>query len=434
MEKKEGYVQIKEESKELQTLRHYKSAATGLLVAMGVTATLGYVAPQCGWVKEGFWLDMVRAGARAGVVGGIADWFAVVALFRHPLGIPIPHTAIIPSQKQRLASALGRFVSQQVLTSKEINLIVEKMDIPSTLANCIEDRKTRAVITQNIMGFLPRILDRLKDGTASNFLSRVLPDVMSEKTLAPFMIKALRSLVDNNQHQEVLSYLIAQLKDLLRSKEGMLRDIIEERVREQGGKFLGWAIGGGVATRVLAAASDELERVDPQNSELREGFTQWVRAQIDHLEDDSDSARDFFDAALGVFSHESITGWGNDLWVKFRKMVEEDMENPQGKTACFVEETLDNIILQLRHNQQLQHYVTARFEQAIDKMLPFLRQQVENFIIKIISRWDAQEISEKLELRVGRDMQFIRFNGTAVGFIIGALLFVFMHLLFGIDT
>lgn len=417
-----------------QTLRRYKNAATGLVGLMAGVTVLGYAAPAAGWVRDGFWLEMLRAGARAGVVGGLADWFAVVALFRRPMGLPIPHTAILPAQKDRLGWALGRFVAGQVFTQKEVERVLGQVDLPAFMADMLDDPGTRDALVKSITRSLPQMLDRLEDGRASNAVARVMPKLLGGSNLAPIIARALRSLVDDDKHQEVLSFLLEQIKDALQSKEGALRQMIEERVREQGGRLLGWAIGGSIATKVLLAAAKELERIDPQNSSIREGFTSWVRGQIDRIETDPEKGKEFSQTIMGVLSHESVVGWWGDIWQRFRRMVEADVEDPEGRIASVVQDALERMAAQMRYDQNMRQRIMDSVNRTVLKMLPFLRERMAEFISRVVSSWNAVEIAEKLELRVGKDLQFIRFNGTLVGFGVGALLFAVLRLLFGLNA
>lgn len=417
-----------------QALRRYRNAATGLLGLMGGVTLLGYVAPAAGWVRDGFWLETLRAGARAGVVGGIADWFAVVALFRRPMGLPIPHTAILPAQKERLGRALGRFVAGQVLTEQEVERVLQQVDLPGFIANLLDDPATQDAIVAALARATPQMLDRMSDGRASGAVSRILPRLLGGNDLAPVIAKALRSLVDDDRHQEVLSYLLGQIKDGLQSKEGVLRAMIEERVREQGGRLLGWAIGGSIATKVLLSAGRELDRIDPENSSLREGFTTWVRAQIDRIETDPERGREFTQAVMSVLSHESVVGWWGDIWQRFRRMVEADVEDPQGRVSCIVRDGLEHLAQQARYDEVLRGRIMTSVNGMVLRVLPFMRERVAEFIAKVISGWNAVEMADRLELRVGKDLQFIRFSGTLVGFGVGALLFVILRLLFGINA
>ena len=124
-------------------LKRYKHLATALLGVMVVLTLLTYIAPVAGWIRENIWLEILRAGAYAGVVGGVADWFAVVALFRKPMGLPIPHTAIIPTQKNRLGRALGLFVTEHVFTEQEIRSVLHRIDLPNAIANILDDKNVQ---------------------------------------------------------------------------------------------------------------------------------------------------------------------------------------------------------------------------------------------------------------------------------------------------
>lgn len=177
-----------------QTLRRYKNAATGLVGLMAGVTVLGYGAPAAGWVRDGFWLEMLRAGARAGVVGGLADWFAVVALFRRPMGLPIPHTAILPAQKDRLGRALGRFVAGQVFTQKEVERVLGQVDLPAFMADMLDDPGTRDALVKSITRSLPQMLDRLEDGRASNAVARIMPKLLGGSNLAPIIARACVAL------------------------------------------------------------------------------------------------------------------------------------------------------------------------------------------------------------------------------------------------
>lgn len=210
--------------------------------------------------------------------------------------------------------------------------------------------------------------------------------------------------------------------------------MIEERVREQGGRLLGWAIGGSIATKVLLAAAKELERIDPQNSSIREGFTSWVRGQIDCIETDPEKGKEFSQTIMGVLSHESVVGWWGDIWQRFRRMVEADVEDPEGRIASVVQDALERMAAQMRYDQNMRQRIMDSVNRTVLKMLPFLRERMAEFISRVVSSWNAVEIAEKLELRVGKDLQFIRFNGTLVGFGVGALLFAILRLLFGLNA
>ncbi|WP_408737165.1 DUF445 domain-containing protein [Acetobacter sicerae] len=416
-----------------RTLARQKRAATSLLALMAGLTTVGYLAPAYGLLHESLWLGTLRAGAKAGVVGGLADWFAVTALFRHPLGLPIPHTAIIPAQKERLGLALGRFVTTQVFTEEEIGRVLSRVDLPGFVANILSDPATANTLTSSLMGAVPQMLERLEDGRASAAIGKSLPLLLGGSNLSPVIARGLRSLVDGNQHQEVLSFLLRQLKSGLQAKEPALRAMIEARVREQGGRLVGWAIGGSIANKVLAAASEELDRINPEDSAIREGFTEWVRSEIDRIELDPSRSEEISHTLRSVFSHESMVGWGADIWARMKRMIEADITRDDGWTSTLVRETLSRMAIQAREDPAMRQRIEEAARKGITRSLPYLREHLTTFIATVVGNWDADVVSEKLELRVGRDLQYVRVNGTLVGFGVGAILSLILSLVFGIN-
>src|SRR5690348_6631025 len=212
-----------------RTLHRHRVFATGLLVLMAALTLGTYALPP------GAAIDLLQAAAKAGFVGGIADWFAVTALFRHPLGIPIPHTAIIPRQKERLGAALGRFVATHVFTAEEVAGVLSRLDLPGILHRFLADPVSARPAAITLASMLPRILSTVEDGRARRLVARIVPRILGGRGAGQVVARALHSLVEGGRHQEVFGFVLNQLRELLAGKEDALRAVIEERVREQGG-------------------------------------------------------------------------------------------------------------------------------------------------------------------------------------------------------
>ena len=408
-----------------RTLRNHRLFATGLLVLMaGLTLGSYFIPPN-------WWGGLLQAAAKAGFVGGIADWFAVTALFRHPLGIPIPHTAIIPNERHRLGQALGRFVATHVFTSTEVSNVLGRLDLPSIVHRFLADPAAAHPAAAALSGMLPRLLATVEDGRARRVLARLVPRIVGGPAAGQIVARALQNLVDGGRHQEVFGFILGQLKTALAGREEALRQVIEERVREQGGRLVGWAMGASIARRVLAQINAELDKNSPDGSELRVAFDEWVRREIGRMETDPKRAAEIGAALRRVVAHETIQAWMWDIWARIRIGLEADIAKPNGRVVAYVETALGNLGAILEADPTARLRLQTAAEGIIRTLLPTAQIRIAEFIGQVVANWDTATIVDRLELRIGKDLQYIRMNGTIVGFLIGGLLYAVLDTLFG---
>jgi len=407
------------------TLARHKAFATALLLLMAALTLASFAIPAH-W-GGGWPAGLLGDAARAGFIGGIADWFAVTALFRHPLGLPIPHTAIIPRQKERLGQALGRFVATHVFTDAEVAGVLRRLDLPAILHRFLADPASARPAAQAIAATLPRVLASVEDGRARRLAARLLPRVLGGPGAGQVVARALRGLVDGGRHQEVFGFLLGQFRELLAGKEEALRTAIEERVREQGGRLVGWALGASIARRVMATLVTELDKTGPDGSDLRVAFDEWVRREIARMEDDPARAAEIGQAIRRVVAHETVLAWLWDIWARLRVALEADAARPSGRTVAVIQGALDNLGGLLASDPAARQRVQAAAESIAGGLLPAAQTQLADFIAQVVGGWDAATITEKLELRVGKDLQFVRVNGTLVGFLVGGVLYVLLR-------
>jgi len=395
-------------------LRRHQLFASGLLALMAALAVAGYALPFSPSVS------LLRDAAKAGFIGGVADWFAVTALFRHPLGLPIPHTAILPAQKERLGAALGRFVANHVFTEADIRKLLGNLDSPALLRRFLSDSSATHPLAEALAGMLPRLLASIEDGRARRLLARLLPRLIGGRAAGVVVARALAGLVAGGRHQEGFSFILAQLKETLAAREEVLTAAIKERVSQHGGKLVGWAVGASIAKRVLAAVNQELEHVSPDSSEMREAFDEWVHHEIDRLETDPERATELGRALQGVLAHDTVKAWAWDVWARMRRALELDATNPHGRSVAVIEGALASLAENLEQDPAAKARVNRAMEALVLRALPAAQAEGAEFIGRVVGAWDAATITEKLELRVGKDLQYIRVNGTLVGFFLGA--------------
>lgn len=408
-----------------RSLARHRAFATGLLAFMAAL-TLGSYALPPGW-----WTDLLQAAAKAGFVGGVADWFAVTALFRHPLGLPIPHTAIIPAQKERLGRALGRFVSTHVFTEAELRRTVGRIDLASILHRFFADPAAARPTAEALAGLLPRLLATVEDGRARRLIARIVPRVLGGRGASTVVARALHALLDGGRHQEVLSFILAQFRALLLAKEDQLRASIAERVREQGGMLIGWAVGAQVARRVLTTLNTELDKVGPNGSDLRDAFDAWMRAEILRMETDPERAAEVGHAIRTVVAHETVQAWLWDIWARMRLALEADAGEPGGHTVAFIESALANFGALLESDPVVRARLQAAVEAVVVRILPSAQASLSKFIGDVVANWDTATLVDRIELRVGKDLQYVRVNGTVVGFLVGGVLYAALRAIFG---
>ena len=399
--------------------------ATGLVLAMAAITLATYAMPH------GMAAELLRAAATAGFVGGIADWFAITALFRHPLGLPIPHTAIIPREQSRLGRALGRFVAEHVFTEADVARMLGRLDLAGMVARFLADPASARPAAEALATTLPRLLATIEDGRARKVMTRILPRVLGGPEAGRVVARALRHLMEGGRHQEVFGYVLAQLKLLLAGREDALRQAIEERVREQGGRLVGWALGASIARRALAVINAELDKIEPNGSELRDAFDEGMRREMSKIEADPARAAEIGAALRKVLAHDSVRVWFWDVWSRVRLSLEADAARPNGRTVAFLAEALGNLGT-LLHTDVAAHDRLQRVAQGIvSGFLPAAQAQLADFIAEVVDRWDSSTLVDRLELRLGPDLQFVRINGTLVGFVVGGVVYAALHATFG---
>ncbi len=408
-----------------RSLARYRAFATSLLVVMAAVTLGSYLLPP-GWGAE-----VLQAAAKAGFVGGVADWFAVTALFRHPLGLPIPHTAIIPAQKERLGRALGRFVANHVFTETELRNTMSRIDLAGILRRFFADPAASRPAAEAIASMLPRLLASVEDGRARRLMTKLAPRILGGRGASAVVARALHGMLESGRHQEVLSFILTQFRGLLAAKEDQLRAVIAERVREQGGLLVGWALGAQVARRVLTTLNTELDKVGPDGSDLRDAFDVWMRAEIGRMETDPERAAEIGRAIRQVVAHETVQAWLWDIWARLRIALEADAGKPGGHAVALIESTLRNFGTLLENDPAAAARLQRAAEGVVAGLLPSAQATLAGFIGDVIAKWDSATIVDRLELRVGRDLQYVRVNGTVVGFLVGGAVYAVLKALFG---
>jgi uncharacterized membrane-anchored protein YjiN (DUF445 family) len=400
---------------ENDSFRAMRRAATGLLLLMTAVFVVSHV-----WGSEhGVW-GYVRAFAEAAMVGGLADWFAVTAIFRRPLGLPIPHTAVIPRNQPRIADAVGRFIADNFLKA---NLVAERVadkDLALGLGRWLAEPGQARAVAAGVVSAVPGLLDALDDATVADFLRKQATGGASGARLAPAFGSVIDALAEQGRHQAILDAALLEGFRFLENHQGMIR----ARVRERAGWLMRFVnVDRKVADALIRAVEELLEEAsaDPRHP-VRQRLTDWVVELSRRLREDEVMQARVEQAARDAFGHPSVTQAISAGWTELKAALRRDCLAADSKVRDWLAEALANIGEGLTADPAVRDALNVRVRAMLVSLAERHGADVSHLVSETIRGWDARTIVQKLETNVGRDLQYIRLNGTIIGGLVGLLL------------
>ncbi len=366
------------------------------------------------------WLGYVRAAAEASVVGGIADWFAVTALFRHPLGIPIPHTAIIPARKDRIGRALGNFVQQNFLGREAVQRKLSGLRLGDRGARWLADPVNARGLTRAAAHALTAGTTVLRDDDVKAFLVRTAGDRLRNVKVAPLLGRMLRLLTAGGRHQELLDDALRLASRATEAND----DVIREKVREQTPWWVPNMIDSKISDRVVDSISRTLAEVsaDPDHP-LRHKFDDAVEQFIERLQSSPETIARAEALKDEMLSNAATREFIITIWDDVKRKLGEYAARPDDEPPGKLEDAISALARSVADDPVLSDKVNAWVDSAIVAIVHASRPEVAQLISSTVAAWDPNETSRKIELQIGRDLQFVRINGTIVGGLVGLLLY-----------
>jgi uncharacterized membrane-anchored protein YjiN (DUF445 family) len=399
----------------LRALRRMKSTAAGLLVLAAVV----YVLCRLAGDGRGAW-GYIEAAAEASMVGGLADWFAVTALFRYPLGIPIPHTAIIPRKKDQIGEALADFVKDHFLTSEIVAERVAAAQVPRRVGDWLADpdhaRRVAAELSTAVSGLAATLHDNeLRDAVAAFADKR-----LRELDTGPLLARLLDAVCDSGQHQQVLT---TALKGLMRFLDDN-RAVLRRRVSEESPEWVPDWVDDRVFNKAFTALQSFLADVTSQpDHELRGAYDRQLRALAARLRSDPEQIAKVERAKNELLDHPQVREWLSTLWLRGKTLVVDGAQDPSSDLRRGVERLVVRAGEVLRDDPQLSGRVEGALQKLAQHVVTHYGDDLTGVISSTIERWDTEATSRRLELQIGRDLQFIRINGTVVGALAGLAIY-----------
>jgi uncharacterized membrane-anchored protein YjiN (DUF445 family) len=404
------------ESVEVRTRRlaAARRRATALLGAVTVLFIAVTVAGA-----HGTFLGYVQAGAEASMVGAVADWFAVTALFRRPLGLPIPHTALIVERKDQFAATLGQFVQENFLNADVLTDRLRAVGLAPRLAAWLSDQANAARLAGYAADAVVTVAEALRDEDVQRTLTAELTRVIDSVELAPLAGRTLRAVIAGGQHAELFNVILAAADRYLADHSAELREMFEGEAP----RWVPDAVYRRVFDRLYSRLRQRLVAMaaDPDDPSRRQ-FDAWIAGLPDRLETDPDLRERGERIKRDLLRSEGLRDWSSSVWQKVKEALRAQAADPGSELRRRLASLLVAVGQRLGSDQRLQDGMERMVESAVRGLADQFHDELAGLVTGTIERWDATQTSTQLELLLGPDLQFIRINGTVVGAGIGLAL------------
>ena len=394
-------------------LRRIKALASTLLGVM-----LLVFAISATWRAALPWLNWVHAFAEAATIGALADWFAVTALFRHPLGLPIPHTAIIPRNKNDIGVSIGQFVERNFLTPGNVLRKLEHYNFVFAGSEWLTDREFSDDLSRGVCALIPQILEAYENEDAQRFLDHMIQAQLERLDVARIAAEILDALTIGNRHQSLLDRGLRVMQAWLTENRGLIEAKFSEASKYTPGYFDKYVVGrfvGGILTLFQDIAENPRHEVRIRFDKATGELIQALRNSPDYSQRGEVLKRDLL--AL-LRSDERYRG----LWAKLKIRILNDLASDHSRIREHIAGALITVGEALQRDGELQQRLNNWILQAIQALMLGHGHQISLLIADVVAQWDARQVSDKVELEIGKDLQFIRVNGTIIGGTIGVAL------------
>jgi uncharacterized membrane-anchored protein YjiN (DUF445 family) len=405
-------------------LRRVKWLATGVLAA---TFVLFLAAKALLPVHPVF--GFIAAFAEAATIGGLADWYAVVALFKRPLGLPIPHTAIIQSNQGRIAEKLGEFIEKNFLEAGPVEAKLREIDFGAFIADWLRDRKRSTDLARFVLSLLPEAFSATENSGLMKFVSRRVTAQLLAIDLAPLAAGTLRGFVQEGKHEGLLDDILRVLHQTLTTKETMA--VIRDKVRAEMPTLLRlYRADKFVVNRIIASATKFFEEVrdDPKHP-FRGEFDRMLLSFVERLGSDRAFADRINRLKRDLLARPELEGLARNIWSNVKDFIERSASGETQVLQQYLARMFAEAGEALAGDAELRAEINEGLFAILRTVVAEQKSGVSTFIADQMKAWDMQQLISLLEINVGRDLQYIRFNGSLIGGLAGLILYTIEYLL-----
>ncbi len=408
-----------------RALRRMKLVALSFLLG----ATVIFLV--CTWAQRDgtapAWVGYVRAAAEAGMVGALADWFAVTALFKHPLGIPIPHTAIIRRKKDQLGEGLGTFVRENFLSADVIETKLRDAEVPSRVGKWLAEPEHARRVAEESAVVLRVLVELLNDDDVQQIIDRMIVRRLAEPQWGPPVGRVLAQLLAENRQEALIQLLCDRAFQWSLNAGETIERVVTRDSPTWSPRFVDHLVGDRIH-RELMDFTDKVRR-DP-NHELRRSATRFLFEFADDLQNDPATILKAENVKEQLMARDEVTRAAETAWKTLKRLVLDGVDDPSSALRTRVTDSVIRIGESLRDDAELREKVEDWIVRAAQHLVVQYGVEITSIITETIERWDADDASRRIELHVGRDLQFIRINGTVVGALAGLVIYSVAQIIF----
>ncbi|MBX4169246.1 DUF445 domain-containing protein [Rhodococcus pyridinivorans] len=405
-------------------LRRMKAVATGFLVAAAIIYLF------CRWQETrgaGAWVGYVRAASEAGMVGALADWFAVTALFRHPLRIPIPHTAIIKRKKDQLGANLSSFVGNNFLAPEVVSAKVESAQIPLRVGTWLAEPENAQRVAKETSTVLRGVVGILREDDIQQIIDHTIVKRIAEPEWGPPIGRVLTELLAENRHLPLVDMLAERAHQWALGSQETIDRVISRDSPSWSPKFVDLLLGEKIH-RELVEFTWKV-RSNPDH-EVRLAVNKFLADYARDLQSDPVTIAKAEKVKAEIMGRDEITGLAAATWRTAKRMILDSVDDPNSTLRTKIAENVMAFGIRVREDAELRTKIDGWLLDAVRFVASNYADEITSVIRETVERWDAEEASRKIELAVGRDLQFIRINGTVVGSLAGLTIYTVSELLF----
>jgi uncharacterized membrane-anchored protein YjiN (DUF445 family) len=401
----------------LAGLRRAKLVATSLL---GGSVSLMVVAKMLEHRHPAF--GFVAAFAEAATIGGLADWYAVTALFRHPMGIPIPHTAIVQNNQARIADSLGQFVETNFLAPGPVGAKLREVNFAGLISDWLADPAKSQSLSRFALKLLPQAIAGIDQSRMKEFFAERLMEQIGAVKVAPLAAQLLSAFTDDGKHQKLLDELIGAIEKIL-ADETTTAGIREKIRKELPSLFNLFKADAYLLNKIMKSTASFLDEVrgDPEHA-LRHEFDRFVKQFIDNLRDSPDYAARAEKLKQDLLTRHEVRDIAQTLWRSLTGFLERDIHAADSKIDAQFTSLLTDIGAKLAADQRMQAEINEGFVVALTTFVEQQKSGAATFIADQVKSWNMDQLIRLIEINIGRDLQYIRLNGTLIGGLAGLVL------------